>query len=256
MASKPLKPFFARVGGKSKTCHAIAQYIPDHDTYVEPFIGGGSVFLAKPKSTVEVINDVDTDIYDMWNDLPHVRPIDFAEVMNRGTSEEHRAKFNEYMTNSPSDPHERFLRNIYISVNTYCCNRRSYVRHMGARQYKCMKLGRLAEYQDRTKDVVKHNEDWKTVVAKYDSPTTLFYFDPPYATGYRSNWGYKQLVTPQEVFKVCQGIQGKFMLSYDAVPEVRELFKDFTIIEMPTKYSLGGGSRTAEDVLIINFSPQ
>ena len=246
-----LKPFFPRVGGKSKSCAFIARHMPEHETYVEPFVGGGSVFFAKPRSAVEVLNDVDRDIYDLWNDLPHVRPVDFAAAMNAGDGEEHRAAFYRHRASRPEDPHERFLRNMFLSLNSYGATRCSYSRR--ATPLLCTKLRRLPEYQERVRGVTLHNEDWEAVVARYDGPGTLFYLDPPYATGYRRNWGYKQLVEPEQVARVCRGLRGKFMLSYCASPRVRELFGGFTILDVPTEYSLGSGKRAAGDILVMNF---
>ncbi len=44
-------------GGKQNLTSEILGMIPAHKIYVEPFFGGGSVFFAKGKSFLEVIND-------------------------------------------------------------------------------------------------------------------------------------------------------------------------------------------------------
>lgn len=251
-----LQPFFPRVGGKSKSCRFIAAHLPDHEsyhTYVEPFVGGGSVFFAKPgRSAVEVLNDIDRDIYDLWNDLPHVRPVDFAAAMNQGDAAEHRAAFYRHRATRPDDPHDRFLRNLFLSLNSFCGTRKSYARRSAP--VHCTKLRRLAEYQERVAGVTLHNEDWQAVVARYDSPGTLFYLDPPYSTGYRRNWGYQELVEPEDVLRVCRGMAGRFLLSYCASPGVRELFREFTVVDVPTEYSMGGSKRPVSNVLIKNFA--
>ncbi|MCD8350247.1 MAG: DNA adenine methylase [Planctomycetaceae bacterium] len=47
------------MGGKSKLAAAIIERLPEHTTYVEPFCGGCAVFLRKPRSKVEILNDAD-----------------------------------------------------------------------------------------------------------------------------------------------------------------------------------------------------
>ena len=51
-----------RVGGKSKLKKKIISIMPQHKVYVEPFIGGGSVFFAKEPAELNIINDKDKDI--------------------------------------------------------------------------------------------------------------------------------------------------------------------------------------------------
>ena len=62
------RPIVARVGGKSKLAETIVNLIPSHDTYVEAFAGGASVFFKKPKniSKLEVLNDKDKDIANIY----------------------------------------------------------------------------------------------------------------------------------------------------------------------------------------------
>lgn len=53
-------------GGKQNLVATILPLIPDHVTYVEPFLGGGAVFWTKPKSEVEVINDTNRELINFY----------------------------------------------------------------------------------------------------------------------------------------------------------------------------------------------
>jgi len=59
-------------GGKSKALKQIFPYIPPFKEYREPFVGGGSVFLAiKQRSAPEIplkINDLNIDLYSFWKE--------------------------------------------------------------------------------------------------------------------------------------------------------------------------------------------
>src|SRR5437667_12385468 len=50
------------IGGKRRIAKQLVSLIPDHVTYVEPFAGGAQVFFHKPRSKVEVLNDLDDEI--------------------------------------------------------------------------------------------------------------------------------------------------------------------------------------------------
>ena len=57
---------FARQGGKNYLKKIIVPMLPDEneiDTYVEPFVGGGSIFYNTPDYKKKVISDVDSEVY-------------------------------------------------------------------------------------------------------------------------------------------------------------------------------------------------
>lgn len=69
-----IKPPFAYFGGKTTLAPKIAELLPKHDHYVEPFAGCLAVLLAKEPSRVETVNDLDGDLMTFWRvlrDTPH-----------------------------------------------------------------------------------------------------------------------------------------------------------------------------------------
>ena len=44
-------------------------FFPDHDTYVEPFGGAGSLLMRKPRSPAEVYNDLDDEVVNVFRVL-------------------------------------------------------------------------------------------------------------------------------------------------------------------------------------------
>ena len=54
-----LRAIVGRTGGKSKLKEKIRRMIPKHTTYIEPFVGGGSVFFSAPAdpNIKDIIND-------------------------------------------------------------------------------------------------------------------------------------------------------------------------------------------------------
>ena len=53
-------------GGKQTLLKYLLPLIPQHKLYCEPFFGGGAVFFAKPKSDVEVINDINGEVINFF----------------------------------------------------------------------------------------------------------------------------------------------------------------------------------------------
>lgn len=69
MDRQAVKPPFAYYGGKMTLGPAIADALPAHEHYVEPFAGSLSVLLAKPPTRWETVNDLDGDLMLFWRVL-------------------------------------------------------------------------------------------------------------------------------------------------------------------------------------------
>ena len=103
------------------------------------------------------------------------------------------------------------------------------------------------------------NRDFEKLIKQYDCEEAFFYCDPPYSKG----CGYA--VTSTEDFEherlrdVLKGIKGRFLLSYDDSPKIRELYKDFEMIEAERQNGINnrqGTDRTNKiykELLIANY---
>jgi len=60
------KPILRWPGGKTRLLPEILPRIRAHRLYVEAFSGGLAVMLAKPRSTAEVINDINGDLVNLY----------------------------------------------------------------------------------------------------------------------------------------------------------------------------------------------
>ena len=82
-----------RMGGKFRLRKKIIEKIPEHVCYVEPFFGAGWVYFGKNPSIVEIINDIDGDIVNLFRIIKE-HPLEFERLLQYEIIS--REKFSEY----------------------------------------------------------------------------------------------------------------------------------------------------------------
>jgi DNA adenine methylase len=107
------------------------------------------------------------------------------------------------------------------------------------------------KYRERLKDTIILNTSYENVIKEYDSPTTFFYLDPPYENSKKTTSSRYESIDYTQLRDTLKSIQGKFLLSINDSPFIRELFKDFTIEEVETRYCLK--QRRVVELLIKNY---
>ncbi len=96
----------------------------------------------------------------------------------------------------------------------------------------------LQSVSKRLNQVVIENLDFQRVLKNYDKEDALFYLDPPY---YETEKYYPDRFLPEDHIRLKEsldGIKGKFVLSYNDCCYVRELYKDYLIIEAERAHNL------------------
>ena len=115
----------------------------------------------------------------------------------------------------------------------------------------------LADLHDRLCGVVIEQLGYADFIRRYDRPGMLFYLDPPY-WGCEDDYGVEVFGRDDFARLAAQlgGIRGKFILSLNDTPGVRECFAQFRMVTADTTYTVGGGaaSKRVGEVLISNHA--
>ena len=101
---------FGRIGSKRKLFKEIVNYIPPHETYIEPFFGGGSVFFLKEKSKFSVINDIDTELIRDFENILKIGKNDSTEDLKICKTHD---EVDYWIKNTPSTPLNDFIKSYY-----------------------------------------------------------------------------------------------------------------------------------------------
>ena len=271
---EPAEPIAAWFGGKKYLAKRIIERIETipHRCYAEPFCGMAGVFLRRakrPKS--EILNDINREIVNLYR-VVREHPDELVRQFHWVLSA--RAEFERLMDVPPETLTDiqraarfAYLQTIMFGGKPATMGSRGTVSVSAYNPAKmtAARLRRLVTAaHKRLQNVHIECLDWQTFLRRHDKPFTLFYVDPPY-------WGhevdYGRGIFAREDFarmaEILRGLKGRFILSLNDRPEVRETFAGFEFEEVETRYSvnakvtrrvgellISGGGGVAEGLLL------
>lgn len=201
----PIKYF----GGKNGFANKILNFFPNNYekmNYIEPFCGSAALLFHKKRSDIEIINDIDQNIYSLFKTLIDKDLfIEFKKLCDLTPYSEDLLK--EYSNDLKKD-------NLTILERAYkyfYCNRTSYNGSGGFSTSNVVRrnmskpvsdylstIDGLYEIHNRLSSVIIHNTDALKLIKKWDKPNTFMYCDSPYANETRSSGKYKHDMTDEQ----------------------------------------------------------
>lgn len=278
------------MGNKTSILNILyAVFPPDYKRYIEPFGGSGAVLLGKPvPDRFEIYNDRNKNLVNLFR-CARDRPLalilelgffplnsrDDFKVIKKCVSREEFT--NEFLSEELEltkillpEPQASELRKLYSTVASDCDVRQAamffklirYSYSSSGRSFACQPysvrsaFGLIWELSRRFKDVVIENQDFEVLINHYDRPDAFFYCDPPYFSSeymYECGFTWNDHVRTRDTLA---DIKGRFLVSYNDCPEIRELYKGFEFFDfkrihsMVQKYDAG---REFPELLIANY---
>lgn len=251
----------AWLGGKSKLADEIIRRMPDdHQAYCEVFAGAAWVLFKKPESKVEIINDINRDLVTLYRCVKfHLEELckQFKWMLVA------RDEFDRFLA-TPAET----LTDIQRAARFYYLAKTSFgakvakptfgIAATGPSRLNLMRIEEdLSEAHLRLHRVYIENRPYSQVIDRFDKPGTLFYLDPPY-WGCEDDYG-KHLFSQDDFTTLAtqlDGVKGRFILSLNDTPGVRDVFGNFRIEAVKTRYSISAKANTqVGEVLITNFKP-
>lgn len=235
------------MGGKYLLKNDIVKLFPknyQNMIYVEPFVGGGSIFYKKEPSVKEVINDIDKNLITVYKGF---KKYDYEKIKNDVDGIYNKEKFKKIKESNPKAEYDKFIRLFLLFRLSFYAQLKSY----GGRKH--IKL--IVDYGKRLKDVEIYNKSYQEIIKKYDSNNTFFYLDPPYEDSDDRHYDNFD-IDYNQLKDILSNIKGKFLLSINKSKYINDLFKGFNIRTLKTKYSdafKGGQNKVKEEYIISNY---
>lgn len=238
---KTLEPMLASpikwVGGKSRLRQEVIAYLPaDAECYVECFAGAAWVLFGKQPHPVEVLNDKNGDLVNLWRVMKW-RPAELLEEVHKHLYS--REMFYDLRAQRPAGKDE-----MERAVWLYLLIQMSFGADVSSTQsaafgywnksrgdlFLYKSLDQFAPAKERLRGVFIENLDFEDLVVRYDQPRTVFYCDPPYieTCGYAEGF---TLEDHERLAATLRNVQGRFLLNVNDHPLARELYRDCVIVE-------------------------
>lgn len=249
-------PIIPWIGGKRRLVDMLLKRFPVHDCYVEVFAGGAAVYFARHPADVEVPNDVNGDLVNLYRVVTHhleefVRQFKWALTS--------RQVFKWMQDTKPET-----LTDIQRAARFFYLQHQSFGGKVAGQTFgtattaPAINLLRIEEnlsaaHLRLAAGTYVEQLDWAACIDRYDRAHTLFYMDPPYweTEGYGVPFPWDQY---ELMAKKLKAIKGKAVISINDHPAIRECFKDFEMEDLKLDYTVGGAANRVERGELVIYS--
>lgn len=249
-------------GSKWSLAQWIISYFPKHHSYLEPFFGSGAVLFNKPRSNIETVNDLDSNVVNLFKCIRE-DPAKLASMvyMTPYAREVYEKAFEEV----PGDKFEAAL-NFYIRLNMGHGFRTSgekvgwkndvqgRERAYAANDW-CNLPDKIMQAAERLRGVQIENRPAVELIKRFNYPNVLIYCDPPYILGARNGKQYRFEMDDkdhEELLKVLLQHKGAVLISGYETDMYNDMLSGWTKVQN-ISYSQTHSRKT--EILWMNFKP-
>lgn len=242
------------VGGKRLLRKQILKEFPQEMTcYVEVFGGAAWILFAREKhAEVEVYNDVNHNLVNLFRCVKYHADALHEELQWVLVSKEQFEQAKEDVNNPNLTDIQRAARFFILVKCSFGAKLQDF---SGKRVSLSNTVENLAMFRERLKSTIIEQMDFEKLVALYDRKGTLFYADPPY---YKSEGYYAESFPDADHIRLKEcldRVQGKFILTYNDCPFIRELYQDYRIIPIERQSNITASTvqKSYKEIIIKNF---
>ena len=257
-------------GGKSRVVKTIRKYIPPHfEEFREPFVGGGSIFIALkqdlPDSVDFVINDINPDVYLFWKYLKDDgEGFRNAVVSIKNRFDTGRELFNYYSNEEQEwNDFERALRFFILNRITFSglVDSGGFSQESYEKRFTESIINKLVPLANLIKDIEITNKDYNHLLKEGRKDVFLF-LDPPYFNSrdsklYGKNGDFHKNFDHENFAEKMKRCGHRWLITYDDSPEIRELFNFAHINCWNFSYGMTNAkkskSRNGNELIITNY---
>ncbi|WP_416053144.1 DNA adenine methylase [Cupriavidus basilensis] len=260
MLSNPL-PIIPWLGGKRRLADKLLPLFPAHECYVEVFCGGAALyFLRQVPAPVEVINDINGDLVNLYRVVQHHLE-EFVRQFKWAISSRQVFKWQQMTKAETLTDIQRAARFYYLQHHAFGgkVDGQNYGTATTAPMVNLLRIEEsLSAAHLRLAGTNVENLTWQECMRRYDRLHTLFYLDPPYwqTEGYGVPFSFGNYQEMAQLMRTCKG---KVMVSINDHPDIRAVFEGHHMMGLDIKYSVAnaqGHPQASQELVITNWKPE
>jgi DNA adenine methylase len=252
-------------GGKTRACKILDKVINDNfdiktiDTIISPFFGGGSFeFYMQNKYNLKlIVNDKFTPLYNFWNQIK-IDKNKLCEELRKNPSVS-KDDFINYR-NTIMDLNDNILNQAiqYFIINRCSFNGSTlsggFSYEASKKRYTSSSIDKI-ELLDFT-NIDIYNKDFYDFINENenDENKRIIFLDPPYylekkSKLYGNNGDMHEDFNHQSLFELMI-TKKNWILTYNNCDYIRNLYKDYIIIDVNWTYSMNKTKKSSEIIII------
>lgn len=258
------RPFLKWAGGKYSLLPELDRLIPAGKRLIEPFVGGGSVFLNSEKHESFLLADVNADLINLYQmlEVDHIRVCSLAKILfERANSEEAYKDLRDEFNNQRMCAPERAA--AFLFLNRHCFNgliryNRDGFFNVGWGKYEAPYFPEIEikAFKLKSHKCVFMNADYRRTLA-LAGENDVVYCDPPYEplpgtagfTNYAAGgFTWDDQIALAESCVAAHHRGAKVLISNSTAPRVLDLYErnGFTIHHVSARRAISSKGSTRE----------
>ena len=239
--NKHLKPLIKWSGGKSDEIKNFEKYFPSSfERYIEPFVGGGSVYFYLNKNN-SVISDIHKDLIDLYRNIGNGNGKEIYEFMkNNKNDEETYYKIRDEMEiKDDLDNAKRFYyqrKTCFRGMLRYNKNGKF---NIPFGKYKTINYDELInkDYEKLLNNTEILNKDFEFIFNNYNDENNFMFLDPPYDSNF-TDYGYCSFGKEEQIklANLFKNTKNKCLMIIGKTNFIEELYENYIIDEYEKKY--------------------
>jgi len=204
-------------GGKQSLLKYLLELVPRHRIYCEPFFGGGAMFFAKPRSEVEVINDINGEVINLYR----VMKTKFSALQKEVKATLHSRKAYQHAMIVYENP--ELFSDVKRAWALWTAANQGFAGLIGSWGFgkqpskeRALAIKReefTKAYAERLKSVQIEHSNALRVLARCDAPDAFLYCDPPYIGSDQGHYSGYTEQDYRDLLDFLSEAKGKFLLS-------------------------------------------
>ena len=260
-------------GGKSRATKQILSLIPDFDEYREPFLGGGSIYIATIKKFPKKqywINDNFKELYCFWSQLKKNSNKVIKEIQLTFDAykdiENGEELYNKLVNLENYNEQEAAVRFFVLNRITFSGTIESggFSNESFNKRFTQSSIDRLSPFKELLKNTKITCKDY-SYLTDYQGEKVFMFLDPPYLSTKSSKlYGKKgdmhTSFDGEKFAEKAKSSKHKWLITFDDSKEVRSLFKGYNIFPLELQYGMNNYKQKiaakGKELIITNYEPR